>query len=476
MKIIASLSIFAVVVISLHIFFIVLSSAYPKPNIVLTVEEVSDLYGPASKAYYQLINETGNKCPSPDEFSRIIDQKIDQAFDAKTPNRSQQEKVLKKALDFWYGYIHLVETMTTKTTMSSGYDREPGYRCDEQIKVILSTICTLEAAEKWIKKHVDNKHEYKCQATIDKNGNNEIAQEKCRTRYREWYCDYGLLQQKYCIQDFLDRLPACGKNGALRKYSTNLESSEKAIEEAVSKKNWKDTKAGIVEFILRILIIIMDVAAFFGFILLFVLPGEIKKRAGFKRIAKELGGAYSVGGVCSEKGSDNLDDFIRKSHLAFNVAPESSWEIYASNLVSLKRDNVNIEIMEVHAKDGTGDDSVQTVILMESNKLQLPGFIMMPGRVWKELGDAPDVQDIEFASHPKFSDRYLLKSKDEAAARALFNSSMLDHFAKTAGLCVEGEGNQFITYRLKSELSPGEYEAFLEEGLQIYKLFTELSE
>ncbi len=99
----------------------------------------------------------------------------------------------------------------------------------------------------------------------------------------------------------------------------------------------------------------------------------------------------------------------------------------------------------------------------------MPQFVLQPEKKFHQFGD---LQDIDFSSHTKFSDDYLLQGNPEESVRNLFNDQLLNFFESKLGLCVEGGANQMLFYRLNERVSPNNLSQFLEEGMQVLAKFT----
>ena len=117
----------------------------------------------------------------------------------------------------------------------------------------------------------------------------------------------------------------------------------------------------------------------------------------------------------------------------------------------------------------------QTVIWFRSPQLRLPGFVMRPEDVFHKIGSAFGYQDIDFESNrtaADFSKKYLLRGADEHAIRSLFKDNVLDFFATHSGKPVlEGRGDRLILYRPGQLIRPENISVFLEEGLEVFRLF-----
>ena len=117
----------------------------------------------------------------------------------------------------------------------------------------------------------------------------------------------------------------------------------------------------------------------------------------------------------------------------------------------------------------------QTVIWFRSPQLSLPSFVMRPEHVFHKIGSAFGYQDIDFESNrtaADFSKKYLLRGGDEHAIRSLFKDNVLNFFATHPGrLVLEGRDDRLILYRPAQLIRPENISVFLEEGLEVFRLF-----
>lgn len=116
---------------------------------------------------------------------------------------------------------------------------------------------------------------------------------------------------------------------------------------------------------------------------------------------------------------------------------------------------------------------IQTVLLFESERLNLPVFALRPETLGAKIRNALGQQDIDFDQHPDFSSAYVLQGPDESQIRAFFTKEKLDFFAHTRGLAVEGFGQKLLFYRPKKVISAKKFDGFLKEGLAVLRLLTE---
>ena len=165
------------------------------------------------------------------------------------------------------------------------------------------------------------------------------------------------------------------------------------------------------------------------------------------------------------KKSDNLD-FLRIGH---------SREV--SNLMTGKYGDMNITIADYEYKCNSGHSQqqesghLQTIIIIQSEYLNLPRFTLSPENIFHKIGSMFGYQDIDFASHPKFSKRYLLQGKDEDAIRESFRDEVMEFYEKSPRLSTGGNKDEFIYYTDSQKMSPKEVKKYLQDAIDLYKLF-----
>jgi hypothetical protein len=79
-------------------------------------------------------------------------------------------------------------------------------------------------------------------------------------------------------------------------------------------------------------------------------------------------------------------------------------------------------------QSGQGSTRSQTVVLFQSDQLNLPAFFLRPSSFRHKLGTTFSTS-ISFPTHVAFSDQYLLSGNDDASLRKRFNDSALSFLA-----------------------------------------------
>jgi hypothetical protein len=145
------------------------------------------------------------------------------------------------------------------------------------------------------------------------------------------------------------------------------------------------------------------------------------------------------------------------------------------NLLCIQKDGATLSLFDFSATFGQRKSQrtqIETVLLMQSEKLHLPTFYLHPENIGTKIQSAlGGMEDINFENHPDFSKSYALEGVEDVAIREVFHSSLLDYFAQRRGLSVEGQSGKLLYYRTGKRIPAKEVPSFIEEGLKMLKLF-----
>tara|TARA_B100001167_G_scaffold159504_1_gene106952 strand:- start:11 stop:685 length:675 start_codon:yes stop_codon:yes gene_type:complete len=217
-------------------------------------------------------------------------------------------------------------------------------------------------------------------------------------------------------------------------------------------------------------IIVLGLLAFY-----FFWYPQLKRSGNLKKIANNLNIPFYP------KGDDSLYDHLEYFYL-FSLNSKSR----ITNMLHQEDKETELAFFDFTFEIGAGGSGTpsesgagggvsyatehkQSVVYFCSPKLDLPQFVLRPEKIYHQ---SVDLHDIDFSSHTKFSDDYLLQGNPEKSVRKLFNNQLLNFFESKPGLCVEGGANQMLFYRLNERISPNKLSEFLEEGMQVLSKFT----
>jgi hypothetical protein len=113
-----------------------------------------------------------------------------------------------------------------------------------------------------------------------------------------------------------------------------------------------------------------------------------------------------------------------------------------------------------------GKSSITQTMACFSHHIQLPPFTLKPEGMLDRIGDAIVHNDIDFDSHPTFSQRYALKSPDEASTRHVFTPAVLtqiEQISSEAKWNLETSGINLFIFRAGRTVSPSSLASFLQQ-------------
>jgi hypothetical protein len=192
---------------------------------------------------------------------------------------------------------------------------------------------------------------------------------------------------------------------------------------------------------------------------------EQERRERLRSAARDLGFSFSL----------ESDPRLPKSLGHFHLFSQGRSK-RISNVMSKAMADIDVTIFDYKYTTGSGkhsDTRNQTVVLFESERLQLPSFALRPEHLFHKLAGAMGYQDIDFDAFPEFSQTYLLQGYDEERIRSLFTDEVLSYYARHTDLCTEGDEQQLLYYRARKRVDPEWIGSFVEEGLDVLALFLE---
>ena len=202
--------------------------------------------------------------------------------------------------------------------------------------------------------------------------------------------------------------------------------------------------------------------------------GSEQRTKEFKRISEQLGMTFSarVKGRAKDRATPPLPLFGEgHSRVVTNM-------LHGDSELLGFAEEFEVRIFAYGFAQQQQDQHVmQSVICFQSPQLNLPKFQLRPEEWHHKIGSKLGYQDIDFESHPtavEFSKKYLLRGEDEQTIRALFTDAVLTFFAAHPDkVCVEGSDDQLIWYQPGKIIEPEDIPAFMKEGFEVFRLFTQ---
>ncbi len=221
-----------------------------------------------------------------------------------------------------------------------------------------------------------------------------------------------------------------------------------------------------------------------GLLILHVRKSSEQRTKKFKDLAEQMGMEFSAKGDKTLLARLSTFDLFDKP----KTIPKIQWEQGVTNVLHGDSEQLGygeefeVRILDCWYKEGRQHRRVssQTMICFHSPQLSLPQFSLRPEGLHQKIGSALGYQDIDFESHQtgaEFSKKYLLRGKDEQwmteeKIRVLFTDKILTFFAAHPDkVFVGGSGDQLIFYRDGNLIEPEDTPAFIEEGLEVFRLF-----
>jgi hypothetical protein len=172
--------------------------------------------------------------------------------------------------------------------------------------------------------------------------------------------------------------------------------------------------------------------------------------------------------------SDESLNFIQNPHhysLFMNVEGKN---VYGLIQKSLSRGN--LFAFEYKFRVGNGEKAeifTQTVLAFHSRSLNLPYFSLYPERKIGFIGSAFGYNDVNFSSHPNFSQRYRLSTTNESSVRYVFNPLLLSNLEHLPDINIDGGGQYLFIYELKKSSPLQQFDSFINERMRFVNLFAQ---
>jgi hypothetical protein len=113
----------------------------------------------------------------------------------------------------------------------------------------------------------------------------------------------------------------------------------------------------------------------------------------------------------------------------------------------------------------------QTVFAVRSVNLNLPYFALYPEGFFSFIGEMVGYNDIDFGTHPTFSQRYKLSGQNEAHIRHVFQPQVLTRLEALGNLNIDGGGNYLFVYWQNTTVKTVNLNGFIGEGMNILQFF-----
>ncbi len=140
----------------------------------------------------------------------------------------------------------------------------------------------------------------------------------------------------------------------------------------------------------------------------------------------------------------------------------------ARNVMAGRLGDRDVIVFDYSYTVGSGkqrNSTEQTVVLVPLLDRSLPGLQLAPESPITRMAEKFGYQDIDFASAPEFSQRYVVQGQDVAAIQAALERGASTWFAAHEGWSVEARSRSAAIYRANRRPAPAEMRAFIEDAL-----------
>ena len=187
---------------------------------------------------------------------------------------------------------------------------------------------------------------------------------------------------------------------------------------------------------------------------------DSKRRDSRRALAAETG--FEFDAELDEESGDAIQEMLGNGGF-----------FYISNVLKKDFDGTRMIIADVKNKQSSNSEhdhyTHQTVAFIESDEFELPTFDLQPTRMMSNLlASLAGVKDINFDTHQKFSDKYLLSGIFEQRIRAFFDGPLLDFFSEETGWKVDAQKNRLMIYRPNQHLSGEAAKQFMDDAMVVF--------
>lgn len=201
-----------------------------------------------------------------------------------------------------------------------------------------------------------------------------------------------------------------------------------------------------------------------------------------------IGAAIYVSHVYDKKRTADLAEKAEEMGLIFQAEADLTHRFSGFNLFNIGRSkrtrnlitgdagDVAIAIFDYRYTTGSGKNQSthqQTVVALSSPNLTAPDLSLRPEGFFDKLGGALGFQDIDFETHPQFSNMFVLKGSNEMAVRDFMRPLILELLEQKKGICLEAHGDTLFFYKARTLAKPDQVKDLLGEAYDIYNCVLE---
>jgi len=145
--------------------------------------------------------------------------------------------------------------------------------------------------------------------------------------------------------------------------------------------------------------------------------------------------------------------------------------ISITNIISTKNNAVLFSVADIKTQEGaeTTTDYESVTALKISGLPVMPKFYMDKETLIDKIADVVGTEDINFESHPSFSDNYVLKGLNESEVRKFFTEDVLNFFENNLDYYLVSNGKDLMLHQSYKILDTKEIDELLNKGTELIK-------
>lgn len=176
--------------------------------------------------------------------------------------------------------------------------------------------------------------------------------------------------------------------------------------------------------------------------------------------------------LAGDMGLAHRDQLEGEDQSAFSLMPLANRGRHrrTSNVIVADSGELRMVIFDYRFTTGGGKNKTthrQTVVLAQSNDLQVPQFSLSPESFFHRIADFFGMKDIDFEEDKVFSEKFLLHGSEEASVRDFFSESRRRKLMDYVDACIEADGQHFIFYRRRKRLDTEELKGLMAQAFAI---------
>ncbi|MBL4592486.1 MAG: SulP family inorganic anion transporter [Flavobacteriales bacterium] len=178
-----------------------------------------------------------------------------------------------------------------------------------------------------------------------------------------------------------------------------------------------------------------------------------------------------------------LLSFAQSNEFEFQnkIADNEGWDFYTltirkkiisiKNIISTRNNNALFSIADIKTQEGaeTTTDLESTTVLKISGLSPIPKFYMEKETFVDKIAEVVGARDIDFDTHKKFSNNYVLKGLNENEVRKFFTPEILNFFESNLDYYMVSNGTDLMLHQSHKVLETKEIHELLNKGKGLIK-------